>query len=378
MNTASQSYIEIDNVTYQFQSLDEFGFAANVDLTIGLRSQGLLTLGTDKLDVAFRVRENKAGTIKASFSNLSIADSETIQKYLRKQQRGFIEGGLESRSYDELAQGLTGAEPTFASANNVPEAALPSASMSSNQQQANSNGLTTNDSVEKMPLPGHDAFDSTNQNPGQVAAALPRTSDNVAPTVHSPASPANPSTSNVSDRSHADSNHAKSGIRSLAMLLMMFALIGLVVIAFYFLRSRSTLSVGHSALVGNYLPVNVKAEGEIIDLLVAEGDQVKEGDLLMRLKNPAMQMEHEQYAAKLNTASSKVAAIKKQLKNTEKRVAIAGKKLALDLVVAKSEMTSADKLYEVANLNFERLKPALNSGAITWRVKNSWRRKLTS
>ena len=60
------------------------------------------------------------------------------------------------------------------------------------------------------------------------------------------------------------------------MLLMMFALVGLVIVAFYFIRSRSTLSVNYSALVGNYLPVNVKAEGEIIELLVAEGDVVKD------------------------------------------------------------------------------------------------------
>ena len=78
-----------------------------------------------------------------------------------------------------------------------------------------------------------------------------------------------------------------------------------------------------------------------------------------------MQMEQEQCAAKLNTAKSKVAALKKQLKNTEKRIAIAGKKLALDLVVAKSEIESAAKLYEVANLNFKRLKPALETGAVT-------------
>ena len=76
-------------------------------------------------------------------------------------------------------------------------------------------------------------------------------------------------------------------------------------------------------------------------------------------------MQHEQCVAKLNTAKSKVTALQKQLKNTEKRIAIAGKKLALDLVVAKSEMNSATKFHEVAKINFERLKPALKSGAIT-------------
>ena len=355
MNTSSESSIEIDSVTYQLHSLDEFGFEASIDLASGLRSQGLLTLGLDKLGVAFRVRENKDGMTKCSFSNLSLAGSEIIQKYLRKQQRGFIEGALDMRSYDELADGLVGAEPVFAPDTGIQKTAHLSASTTSNGRVANSN--------EAQTIPPQETGSLSKSH--QVVAASSTTT--APPTTTSQAtSPTNLSASNVvSNHDRADSNNAKSGIRSLAMLLMMFALVGLVVIAFYFLRSRSTLSVGNSALVGNYLPVNVKIEGEIIDLLVAEGDVVKEGDLLMRLKNPAMQMEQEQCAAKLNTAKSKVAALKKQLKNTEKRIAIAGKKLALDLVVAKSEIESAAKLYEVANLNFKRLKPALETGAVT-------------
>ena len=85
----------------------------------------------------------------------------------------------------------------------------------------------------------------------------------------------------------------------------------------------------------------------------------------MQLKNPEMQSERAQCAARLATAKSKVATLKKQLATTKKRVKIAGKKLALDLTVAKSEMESADKLLEVAKINFERLKPALESGAVT-------------
>ena len=379
MNTSSESHIEIDSITYQLHSLDEFGFEAGIDIASGLRSKGLLTLGSDKLGVAFRVRENKNGMTKCSFSNLSLAGSEIIQKYLRKRQRGFIEGGLESRSYDELAQGLTGVEPTFVPKTSVPENTHTSAS-TTNSNEAEANNSHTFDSAKKAgqvtaasstkSVASQTAQQTTtSQTPAArpVAPQHPVTPTNTTSRSTTPATSANvsASTPNASNRSRADSTNAKAGIRSLAMLLMMFALVGLVIVAFYFLRSRSTLSVGNSALVGNYLPVNVKAEGEIVELLVAEGDMVQEGDLLMRLKNPAMQMEHEQCVAKLDTAKSKVAALRKQLKNAEKRIAIAGKKLALDLVVAKSEMESAVKLHEVAKINFERLKPALRSGAIT-------------
>ena len=110
-STSPETSIEIDNVVHQLKSIDEFGFSARVNLRPSVRGIGRLTLGSDKLKVNFRVREIKDGIAKCSFSNLSIAGSDVIKKFLRKRQRGFIEGGLESRSYDELASGLTGYSP---------------------------------------------------------------------------------------------------------------------------------------------------------------------------------------------------------------------------------------------------------------------------
>lgn len=317
-SSSSKASIEIENISYQLVSIDEYSFTAEIDLPVGVRSHGVLTLGTDNLAVAFRVRETKDGIAKCSFANLSLANTATINNYLRKRQRGFIENTLESRSYDELAQGLLGDMPM------------------SKEQASNSETLHT------------ESASTTNEIGSQATSKLPNT-----PKPQSHSSDAN------------QKSVARSGVRSMAMLLMTFAMVGLGILAIYFLRSRSTISIANSALVGNYLPVNVKAEGEVIDLFVGEGDVVKAGDVLMQLKNPEMQSERAQCAARLATAKSKVATLKKQLATTKKRVKIAGKKLALDLTVAKSEMESADKLLEVAKINFERLKRALESGAVT-------------
>ena len=317
-SSSSKASIEIENISYQLVSIDEYSFTAEIDLPVGVGSHGVLTLGTDNLAVAFRVRETKDGIAKCSFANLSLANTATINNYLRKRQRGFIENTLESRSYDELAQGLLGDMPM------------------SKEQASNSETLHT------------ESASTTNEIGSQATSKLPNT-----PKPQSHSSDAN------------QKSVARSGVRSMAMLLMTFAMVGLGILAIYFLRSRSTISIANSALVGNYLPVNVKAEGEVIDLFVGEGDVVKAGDVLMQLKNPEMQSERAQCAARLATAKSKVATLKKQLATTKKRVKIAGKKLALDLTVAKSEMESADKLLEVAKINFERLKRALESGAVT-------------
>ena len=168
-----------------------------------------------------------------------------------------------------------------------------------------------------------------------------------------------------SDSVTREPKSAKAGVRAIAMMAMVIALVGLSLLAVYFLRSRSTLSIQHSALVGNHLPVNVKVEGEIVELLVSEGDTVKEGDVLMRLNNPTMQVAREQLTAQLATAKVKIKTLKKQLKNSKKRVAIAVEKLSLDFLVANSEKQAAVNSLEVTKINYERMKPALDSGAVT-------------
>jgi len=101
-------------------------------------------LGEDKLEIAFRVRENKEGRAKCSFSNLSIAGSESIQKYMRKRQRGFLEGALESRSYDDLAKGITGSAAAFVPPTNIAEnLQAPSASDATSNLTAHSKAVAS-------------------------------------------------------------------------------------------------------------------------------------------------------------------------------------------------------------------------------------------
>ena len=416
--TASESSIEIDKVVYQLKSIDEFGFSAAVNLPTGIRAKGLLTLGSDKLEVGFRVRENNDQEAKCSFANLSLAGSDLIQKFLRKKHRGFLEGALESRSYDELAKGITGVAPkTIPPANTPTDVHATDASDTSKNQSAksivpksktsasqwestktigassarNSNVVKSTSvsqpATQQKAVAAHQTSVDSPAATSKQTTALDQTAtpkQNVAskPTANESTSTPQPdepqpqtsqavadvsslTTSSDSDNLASETKSAKSGVRSLAMLLMMFALIGLSILAVYFLRSRSSLSISHSALVGNHLPVNVKVEGEIVELMVSEGDAVKEGDVLMRLNNPTMQVAKEQLTAQLETAKVKIKTLKKQLKNSEKRVKIAGEKLELDLMVANSEKEAAANFLEVAKINFDRMKPALDSGAVT-------------
>ena len=152
---------------------------------------------------------------------------------------------------------------------------------------------------------------------------------------------------------------------------IVFGLTGLSLIAAYWLwpsqpnGSSSSINQSNTAATSNFLPVTVKAEGEVVELLVAEGDTVKKGDVLMRLENPSMQIEKNKLADQLATAKAKMNGLKRQLDSNEKRMKLADEKLTLDLVVAESKLEAATENLEVAKFNHNRMKPAFDSGAVT-------------
>jgi membrane fusion protein (multidrug efflux system) len=157
----------------------------------------------------------------------------------------------------------------------------------------------------------------------------------------------------------------KGYVKTFALMALLFTMLGLLVLAAVFLKSRSSLSVGNSALVGNYLPINTKVEGVIVDVFVNEGDTVKAGDLLLRINNPDMTAESERNAATLITAQAKVRALQTQLKGFETKLGIATKKLALDLEVAESELDAAEKMRASVRSAVARMTPYVASGSVT-------------
>ena len=274
--------IVVDNRRYQISELSEFGFVAPIELPDGeTRSKGILTLGDTELPVEFRFRKMVGDESSCSFANLSIAQLETIQKYLKDRDR--ISSGneeLEARSYDELASGK----------------------------------IT-------------DSAAAGNQNDETLGQ--------------------------------------KTYVKSFAMLLMLLAMVGLVILAGFFLRSRSSLTVDNAALVGNWIAVNSKAEGEVSEVFVFEGDHVRKGDLLLRLSNPQVTQANMQLEAQQQTAQAKVVALRKQRKTFKAKLEFASRKLELDRQVAISEMEASEKAVSSAQAAYERLKPFLASGAVT-------------
>ena len=150
-------------------------------------------------------------------------------------------------------------------------------------------------------------------------------------------------------------------MKTAATFGMMMALAAMLILVVMFLRSRSSLGVDNSALVGNYLPVHARVEGEIIEVLVKEGQDVARGDVLLRLDNPEIRAEKALSESGVHLGEAKVAALNKKLNNYLANVEVAKKRLAIHLEVAKSDTESSKKQYESAQVTVNRTKPHLGT-----------------
>lgn len=275
--------IIIDGHSYPLTKLTEFGFDAPFELPgAERRGKGTLVLESQRIEVDFRVRRRFDGVSICTFVDFPITASEKVRKHLKRRNRG--SGGLDDRSYDELASGI---------------------------------------------------IDSSTES------------------------------STTAEASVEDDPQEKSYVKSFAMMALLLTMVGLVVLATVFLRSRSTLGVANSALVGNSIPVNSKAEGEIVEVLVRAGDVVRKGDVLVRLANPEILMENKTLSAQLATARSKVKSLEKQKLVFVSKVKFASQKLKLDREVALKELEAANKARISANAAYQRLVPYEQSGAVT-------------
>ena len=260
--------------TPNLRKLTEFGFStdSNLDCPVGDLREGILELGQHQLNVRFRVRSIADGIYDCSFFELPLRDQQIIAKHIKAEQRFDVgNSDLTSRSYDELAAGITSSD--------------------------------ANRESGSQPVGG------------------------------------------------------KTSVKSLVLLAMTLTMLGLVLVAFLFMRSKSSLSVTNSTLVGNYVPINARTEGEVIEVNFSEGDFVRKGDVLLRLSNPNLILETRDCESEQMAADAKVVALQKQLEGYRRKVGIASKKLDIDLEVARTNADSIGKQVAAARTLTQRMAP---------------------
>lgn len=126
--------------------------------------------------------------------------------------------------------------------------------------------------------------------------------------------------------------------------------------------STITESVIASGKIQPEIEVNISPEvsGEIIELPVKEGSEVKKGDLLVRINPDLFMAAVNRTKAAVNTAKAAVSSAEAQFieaENNFKR----SKKLEEDGVISQAEFDAAQRAYDVARLNVESSKYQLES-----------------
>jgi HlyD family secretion protein len=113
--------------------------------------------------------------------------------------------------------------------------------------------------------------------------------------------------------------------------------------------------------------INPDASGEIIDILVKEGDAVKKGDLLARINPDIYESSFEQVAAALNSqlanlsnAKARLAQVKAQYINAKSNYE-RNKKLFDDKAISPSEFDAVKTQYEVAGAEVEAAEQSVKA-----------------
>jgi multidrug resistance efflux pump len=173
------------------------------------------------------------------------------------------------------------------------------------------------------------------------------------------------STENAETENESTAPDKRTFVKSIALLLMLLLIAGLALAAVGFMKSRGTLSVANSALVGNYLPINARIEGRVEQVFVQEGDFVKEGETIIRLSNRELETELATFQLELDNAKAKVTALKKQQQSFSAKLDVASQKFAMDLEIAKAELENALSQKKVADSSLAKITPYLETGAVT-------------
>lgn len=153
----------------------------------------------------------------------------------------------------------------------------------------------------------------------------------------------------------------KSGTSTIKKAVATFVLCGIImgicVWLVVLLRSRSTVAVTRAVMVGNYQPVNTPFEGHILDLKVAVGDRVEEGDVLAVLDNPTGIEELEEVKAKLFRAKRELEAHTRYAGKIKATLPIVKAKFEQDMTVARAELEKIDAESRAATSQLNRLLP---------------------
>jgi HlyD family secretion protein len=160
--------------------------------------------------------------------------------------------------------------------------------------------------------------------------------------------------------------------------LALLAVVIAAAIAYYVLRSRNTTLVLTGIVTTHEVVVSSQVEGQIGQLLVKEGDQVKAGEQVATMAPDELRADSAYYAQAAQGASSQVqqneAALRMERQQTDSQI----KQAEASQESAEAQLKSTQADLDNARLTFDRQKKLLATGASTQEDFDQARTKVES
>ncbi len=133
--------------------------------------------------------------------------------------------------------------------------------------------------------------------------------------------------------------------RNLMILAVLLALAGAGV--YLWLQSRGHVSTDDAQVDGHIVPVSAKISGNVVDVLVNDNQEVKQGQVLVRI-------DPRDYQAKVNQARATLALAESQAKGASVTVPLTRDTTASGTSGAEAQLSGAEAQYEQARLDYQR------------------------
>lgn len=156
-----------------------------------------------------------------------------------------------------------------------------------------------------------------------------------------------------------------SGLRIVAALSLIAAIIGIVFVTFTFIKMRNQVDIYNAALVGNYLPIQSGADGLLTELPLREGQTVKAGDVLFTVQNKQIETEIAFANAELVEARASTSSIENVIQAYHGKLDLVAENLSQRILGAKAEIRKAVLESRTQKRLIEAKKALFNDGMIS-------------
>ena len=328
--------IRINNQSFPISELTEFGFKTDSKFP-AQATGGTFVSESVEIDVQFTARHQSEQHTYYVFSDIAPEDRKKIKGCVK-------ESASVARARVEKKIEAAKAAPV------VPQAAV-------------GLGRVAEQSLPQRPVGKHASTDSTPSEGAEtirIASCTSDSTDQQATRAESNAAPTSvipPSRSSRPAQSHlsvSNTSFKEPSMLKKSLFILPFVLGGMFLLVKFWWTGNE-----------NHVAVSPAEQGEITQVLVEHGDQIKEGDLLFQVSQKPCATHVAELNEQLELLQAELVAAEKSLAVHQKKMDLITAKRKMELDAVQAEVDVAAKAKEETQKTVDRVKPYRESGAVS-------------